>query len=183
MFTAKTESKEIDKNQKLLADIYTYLRQGSLSYRCLQELQDLKVLPTDPTELESATTLLSKCTSFFIDLYYPNPFTNALILTTISHAKEKGWTKLLEAYSAQANLLEAYSAQANNEKQQIKNAMIDYIKANYLPRLFRAAYQLSLTQPDHPFCLLLSRNWASDSQAATWLSDGSIISSCRFNFI
>jgi hypothetical protein len=82
----------------------------------LNRLQTMGILPIEKIELEHAFYLIDLCDYFY---EFGQEFHEALLLTTIQHAKEQGWNIFYETY---VNF-------KHNHLPAIRDAIRDYLKS------------------------------------------------------
>lgn len=126
----------------------------------IKKLQKSGLLPIEKIELEHAIHLIYLCRTS--NLTRSSKFSNALLLTTIQHAKEKGWNVLYETYH-----------HSKQKPEDIKVAIRDYLKSIFFPQLFRGIRELG---PKNALYRIFSTNWDVDNvDARQWLTDNSIL--------
>lgn len=142
--------------ESMLLLIREYL--WSKSPGLLKKLQIMQILPSLKMDLAQAIELLKEC-----DLFYMNTneqLKDLLILNTISSAREKGWKTVYETYT-----------HTNHRNyRDIQDAIADYLKTNFFPRLFRVVATL---QSEEPLFHLFANEWHNTSEQALWLRDRS----------
>lgn len=151
--------------QSLLKDIRVLLESShsNLMYqRVLKSLQVMQFLPTQESELKMAIKLLKECDNFCSTFLYleTEDFPDLLLLTTIFDGQKMGWRTLYERYISLKH----------TDPQEIKNAIMDYLKSVFFPQIFRSIERLD---SENPFHQILFRTWHPASDYAKWLTNHS----------
>jgi hypothetical protein len=121
------------------------------SDRLLAKLQSMQLLPNVQPDLKKALPLLNRCTEF------PKDFINPLLLNTVLNSKQKGWNTLCRTYSQCTHKGHA----------EIREALEDYLKAVFYPRLLRGAKKLPTTKNISPSLKQARIKWEGKSTSFT----------------
>lgn len=106
----------------------------------ISRLQTAGLIPCEQPDLDHAMELIDTCV--ILGGFLDKNLGDSVLLTTIQHAREKGWDTLYQAYARGSS----------NKAWDIKDAIQDTMKAVFCPQFFRAVGELGVDHPLHQSC-------------------------------